>query len=109
MNAAPLFASCLSAATACGRMVALRSHAITAACFLVQAKQIEAVMRASLFARVEPAHKQLIVELLQREGEVVPPCRLASPRREPMPIPLVAARGFTAITLMRLCLLAVRG
>jgi Ca2+ transporting ATPase len=35
-----------------------------------RSKQIEAVNNASLFARVEPAHKQAIVELLQQQGEV---------------------------------------
>lgn len=33
-------------------------------------EQVEAVMRARLFARVEPAHKSKIVEHLQSMGEI---------------------------------------
>eukprot|EP00474_Spongospora_subterranea_P009552 CRZ10010.1 hypothetical protein [Spongospora subterranea] len=33
--------------------------------------QTEAVLRASLFARVEPSHKSRLVELLQKQGHVV--------------------------------------
>jgi hypothetical protein len=75
----------------------------------VQAKQIEAVMRASLFARVEPAHKQLIVELLQREGEVVPPCRLAWPCSRTNAHPTCRSPGLHSDHANALCLLAVRG
>jgi len=36
-----------------------------------RAQRVQAVNNASLFARVEPAHKQMIVELLQQHGEIV--------------------------------------
>ena len=38
--------------------------------------QRAAVMRARLFARVEPAHKSKIVEFLQGEGEISAMVRL---------------------------------
>ena len=37
---------------------------------LSQKEQVEAAMRARLFARVEPAHKSKIVEHLQSMGEI---------------------------------------
>ncbi|KAI8376238.1 Ca-transporting ATPase [Radiomyces spectabilis] len=38
---------------------------------LSQAEKIEAVKRANLFSRTEPAHKQQLVDLLQSLGEIV--------------------------------------
>jgi P-type Ca2+ transporter type 2A len=38
---------------------------------LTQSEQLEAAKRASLFSRVEPAHKSRLVDLLQQLGEVV--------------------------------------
>lgn len=37
---------------------------------LSEQEQVEAVMKARLFARVEPAHKSKIVEYLQSMGEI---------------------------------------
>jgi len=37
---------------------------------LTERQQVEAVMRARLFARVEPSHKSKIVEHLQSMGEI---------------------------------------
>lgn len=38
---------------------------------LSESEQMEAAKRASLFSRVEPTHKQKLVDLLQKAGEVV--------------------------------------
>lgn len=37
---------------------------------LTEKEQVEAVMKARLFARVEPAHKSKIIEHLQSMGEI---------------------------------------